>query len=273
MKKTGICIASILICASAFAQKDSARTGEPYLRNSATPAKQKFSISANIGAGIPMEDYGNTSQTPFSNVDTTHIAGLATTGFHFNLNASYLFSKFFGPTIMIGGTLNTFDEAQWQALRSAAVPGITTSVSGSFYIGQYLIGPYASLPVSDKVQIEFKALFGILTANYPIISQTYPANYGINIPNFNYGEPTTQVKTIATSSDFGYYFGTGIKYMATNHIGISLNVGYTGSDVGYPNVTVTYDQSGSSIYTKYSTHTRYMQLGIFQTTAGVSYNW
>jgi hypothetical protein len=275
MKKIFLQIFLVLVYFSVSAQRDSIRSGRQYLKNAYFPGNKKFSLEVNIGAGIPMEDYGNISQTPFSTTDTTHLNGLASLGFHFNCTASYLFSQFFGGTIMLGETLNNFNKEKWQTLRNNAVPGITTSVNGSFYIGQYLIGPYASLPVSNKVQIEFKALLGLITATYPTITQTYPASYSVNFPTYIYGIPVTQEKAIEKSTNFGYYFGTGIMYIASNHIGINLNIGYAGSDIGYPKVTVTFSQSGylTSSYTEYSTYTHFMQLGIFQAAAGISYNW
>jgi len=263
MKKLYLLIQYIFICSVSFAQNEyiSPDKRTPYLHN--LISNKKFSIEVNLGIGIPAGDYGNTAQVPLPSSDTTHVNGLASTGFYFNVTAGYLFSPFFGGMVMVGGNLNSFNEGAWQTLRSTAIPGITTSVDGNFYIGEYLIGPYASVPASNKVKIEFKALLGLVTANYPLLTQTFPY----------YGTTVVEVKNIKNSSNFGYYFGAGLKCMVTNNIGIYFNFGYTGSDIGYPEVDVTIAQTGYPTYTVYSTHERFMLLGIIQMTGGVSYNW
>lgn len=222
---------------------------------------KKFSLDVNIGVGIPAGDFGNTTQVPLPSTDTTHVNGLALTGFHFSIAANYLFSSFFGGMIMVGGNLSPFDEAEWQSLRSTQVIGISTSVNGMFYIGQYLIGPYISVPASPKVKIEVKALLGLVTANYPTLNQTFPY----------YGTTVVEVKTFNNSYDFGCYFGAGIKYMVTDNIGINLNAGYMGSDINYPEVDLTVAQTGYPNYSAKSIFPRYMQLGLIQITCGVSF--
>lgn len=254
-----------LICLNAIAQNDyTPPSGQTSTINTHTGDK-KYSIDVNIGAGIPMGDYGNTSQVPLPANDTGHVNGLALTGFHFNFTASYLFSQFFGGTLMIGGTSNSFDNTAWQTLRDESVPGITTSVNGNFYIGQCLIGPFASIPASNKVKIEFRALLGLVTANYPLITQTYPYYY--------YGASVTEIKSIKSSDGFGYYFGARLNYKVTDNIGLDFTIGYTGSDICYPEVDVTYNESGYLPFTEYSVYNRYMQLGLLQMTGGISYNW
>ncbi len=230
-----------------------------------SPETNKFSIALNFGVGLPLGDYGNSSQVPFPANDTTHANGLALTGFHFNGTASYLFSPFFGGMIMVGGTSNSFNEAQWQTLRSQNIPGITTSVNGNFYIGQYLVGPYASIPVNRRIKVEFKALLGFVSANYPQLTQTFPTYY--------YGATVVEIKTIKPSNDFAYNFGVGLKCLLTKNLGLDFNIGYTGSDISYHEVDISYYEAGYYPYTDYSIFNRYMQLGLLEMTAGVSYNW
>ncbi len=263
MRKIFSAIASCLVCSSLFAQMDNTKPIPAAPKFNYTSDTKKFCIEFNFGPGIPMEDYGNISQVPNPASDTTHINGLASTGFHFNCSANYLFSQNFGGAAMVGLTFNSFNNTAWQKLRSQVIPGIITSADGNFHIGQYLIGPSASIPSGNIVKIGFKALLGVVSANFPVLTQTNPNN----------GNTLIVVKKFVSSNNFGYYFGANLNIMISTNIGLDFNVGYLGSDIDYHEIDVTKSQIGYAPYTNYSIYDRFMLLGILQMTGGISINW
>lgn len=265
MKKLIISSASLLFSITLFAQS----IYTPPSTVNPTPQYNfsdinKFSITFNFGAGIPMEDYGNISQVPFpGGIDSAHVNGLASTGFHFNGTAGYLFSKNFGVMVMVGGTSNSFNNEVWHTLRVGGTPGIITSVYNNFYIGQYLIGLNASIPASTSVKVGFKALFGMVTANYPTLTESFQY----------YGTTVVIVKNITGSTDLGYYLGANLTIMLTKNIGLEFNAGYLGSNITYPEVDLTVSQTGYQTYSQPFVYDRFMLLGILQTTGGLSFNF
>ncbi|MGP8213924.1 MAG: hypothetical protein ACLQQ4_00030 [Bacteroidia bacterium] len=266
-------IAFVLTYFISFAQKDSAsrNTITSYPQNPDTIG-HRFSFDANFGVAMPMEDYGNTSANPFPAYDTTHVNGLAEAGFHFNVTASYLFSHFFGITAMGGGNINEFDQQDWEAIRNRQVQGIITSVKGNYYIGQYMIGPYATIRISNMASAQLKIMVGLATANYPVLTQVTPAYTYYSPPNYYYVPAETAVINVKNSIDFCYYAGISMKSMITKQLGFILNAGYSGSNIGYPGGTETFSQTGFPTYTTPHPSTRYMLLGIAQMTAGLSYD-
>lgn len=221
---------------------------------------KQSSLDLNIGVGLPISDFGNTTEDPVPSSNSTVINGLASTGFHFDADYGYRFSQFFGAMLRVGGNINSFNAAEWQTIRSEEVPGISTSADGGFYIGEYFIGPFVSIPASDKIKVEIKALAGIITANFPTLNETYPYT----------GE--VEVRNIKSADDFGYYFSVTMKYMIKNNVGINFTVGYSGSSIKYPQENVTLAEPGYQTTTTTDNLSRTMGLGIIQITTGIPFN-
>jgi len=223
----------------------------------------KLSFGLNVGCGIPGGDFSKNDGTalPIANAkgaDTTKYNGFAKTGFHFNIYANYMFSTNVGATIVIGGTMNTFDAATLQTVantNNTGSPAVVTS-SGNYYVGQYLIGPYFAFPLgSDKVSLELKGLVGLVTANYPTID--YAEGLG------------TGSIAVKSGSGFGYSGVVGLKYMLTDMFGLHLDVGYLGSSISYSSSTQTQSYAGmSQSYTDPVSKT--MSLSLIQVTIGAS---
>jgi len=245
-----------------------------------TSIRQKFSITINGGISIPAQAYGYINEVPFliyPPSTSMRMYALAMPGEQFNCTASYLFSEHWGLMFIAGGSINRFDQSAYQTYiinntDNATNVQPTVHASGSFYIGQYLIGPCLSRSINSKFSLQLSILFGVITANYPTIIEKTPDQAGS--PFFTNGIVLdTYTTTTKSAVDFGSYIGASIKYSITKHIGIDISAGYTGSTITYPQVNRTYAQ-GANPPSKSQTYlTNSMSLGIIQFTGGISYNW
>ncbi len=230
----------------------------------------KFSIGIAAGTTIPLQDYSNTGKGS----DSTHITGSAQTGIHFNATIGYNVYKIIGAMVMVGGNINSYNGAT-SSLGTAITP------SGSHYVGQYLAGPYISIPIGKKFFIEARALVGLMTSHYPELSSSYSASFGsFASTNISYDlkyKPGTA---------FGYSGVVGAKYMLGNHFGITLHAAYSGSNMKYPSNTIHFVETTSSIFqvlspttnlntntTTTSTTLVHMSIGMINISAGAVFSF
>ena len=260
MKKLSIMTLTILILGNLFSGV-----------NSVSAQDKKLSFGVNVGYGIPGGDFSSTdaSKQPvveYPSTDTTHVSGYAKSGFHFNVYGDYMFASVIGGMISIGGNMNSYDVATLNSNVATAytkagfngtLPAFT--VSGSYYVGQYLIGPYVSIPAGSKLRIEIKALVGLTSVNYPTLSYSYSF----------FGSPISETITVKSSSGFGYNFGAGIKYMVTDMVGLHFNVCYAGCSASYPSYTATASDGTNSSSQTHNTAMA-MSLSEIQVTVGAS---
>ncbi|HVA97397.1 MAG TPA: outer membrane beta-barrel protein [Bacteroidia bacterium] len=221
----------------------------------------KFTLGVSVGAALPMGAYGSAkSDTTIANSnDSTHINnGYAKTGFHFDITAGYLFADNIGGMVYIGGNMNSFDDATYNAVNGIRAP--TTSTHTNWYVGQYLVGPFLSLPASDKLKIDIRVLVGLVTANLP--TGTAAANDGS-------GE--TLITSGNGGSGFGYQLGGGIKYNLSDKMGLTVNIAYTGSTINYTGYKYVYSGPYNAT-TINTTAKRTMSTGLLTTTVGIAFN-
>ncbi|MHB8259667.1 MAG: hypothetical protein ACYDCN_02120 [Bacteroidia bacterium] len=230
--------------------------------------EMKFAFGFNIGKGQPMRDYGNITQAklPMSRItgqDTNKISGYAQLGFHYNFYVTYKLMRHLNIMLALNGDINSYDlNALSLQYNSLFPPNITSVYTPTEYrIMQYLIGPKYNLPVSKNVSVEFKALVGITTNNYP--------------PSLTFNRvKDTVIYYYSAGKGFGYNLGVGIKYNLETGgnfgVGFHLNLSYAGSEIKYPNYSVT-------TLTPFATSTydvpKSMALGILQLTVGVSFEF
>ncbi len=223
----------------------------------------KLTIGVSVGAGIPMSDFGKKDTTGQN--DTTKRTGWASTGFHFNVTAGYLLGGPVGVMVMIGGNMNSFDVTSYETatgFNNNVPSGETkTLTSTNYYIGQYLVGPFLSLPASDKLKIDIRLLVGLVTGNTPTQTESETAG--------------SSNETIVTSgkdgSGFGYHFGAGIKYNFSDKMGLTVNAGYTGSSIAYTGYTDTESGVFSGTHTN-TTLKQTMATSIVSVTVGLAFN-
>ncbi len=223
----------------------------------------KLSIGLSVGTTIPLQNFGDKTNNP----DTTHFNGYANTGIHFNATFGYKFSKYVGAMVMAGGSINSFNTTSFTAA-NGGFGGATTSAK-SHYVGQYLMGPYLSVPIGNKFSVEVRALVGLVTSSYPKIIESTSGSFG----TYSYGF-SSQTK-INSAAAFGFSAGVGVKYMVADHFGMTLNAAYAGSNMGYKGYTSTttttpFTGTTTSNVTDNTTK-RTMSIGMINITAGVAY--
>ncbi|MGP8217419.1 MAG: hypothetical protein ACLQQ4_17765 [Bacteroidia bacterium] len=225
------------------------------------PGNKKFSIGISIGEAIPMQDFGSTnvknSFWDFTSPDSTRLQGFATTGFHFNISASYLFSDDFGIMMLIGFSSNSFDINAF----SSSIGYPASNTTGGYSTAEYLIGPYLSLPVVNKLKINISALIGLVTSSYPTL------NIALN--------DTTVLETnFNGGSGFAYSFSAGLEYSVNNNISLLLNFAYTETTITYSSWLATYTITGYYPVTiNHNTDVTSMSTGILKPTIGISFKF
>lgn len=227
---------------------------------------KRITFGFSFGKGNPVRDYGNTSPSklPMSLLtgqDTNRISGYAQLGFHFNVFATYKLARYVHVMLALNGDINSFDDNTLNAQYTPYFPPNQVAVftQADYTIMQYLIGPKVSLPISKTCSIEFKALAGLTTSNYP------PAL-------IYFGVKDTVIYTLGHGKGFGYNLGVGLKYYLDIEdeplgLGFHVNLSYAGSDIIYPNYTISPSNS-TTVYTYYVP--KHMALGILQLAVGVS---
>ncbi|MEO6883391.1 MAG: hypothetical protein ABI199_05120 [Bacteroidia bacterium] len=207
----------------------------------------KFTLGVSAGAALPM--------------GTGNYGMYAQTGFHFDVTASYLFSGNIGGMVYIGENMNSFDNATFMSENRLANYDETFTSKG-YNVGQYLAGPFLSLPASNKLKVNIRVLVGLVTANMP--TETINGYFDTETVSGNGG------------IGFGYQLGAGLKYNLSDKIGLTFNVAYTGASIcyaGYSDAQIGTYQSGTSFnYTKTYTTKSTMPIGLVTSTLGLAFN-
>lgn len=216
---------------------------------------KKVVLGVSVGAGIPLAAYGK-ADTLAEN-DSTHRNGWAKTGFHFDVTAGYLFAGSIGGMIYIGGNMNSFDATSYKTING--FNSSATVTAKSYYLGQYLIGPFLALPAGDKLKINLRLLVGLVTANTPTITV---------------GENNNVTSTYSGKggSGFGYQFGAGIQYNFSESLGMMVNIGYTGSSISYTGYTQSQTNPALSWTYTNTTLKQTMSMGLITATIGLAIN-
>ncbi|HSY75649.1 MAG TPA: hypothetical protein VK890_02265 [Bacteroidia bacterium] len=245
---------AVAVC-SAFILK----AGDKDLASHGGGGDSKLTIGVSVGAALPMGAYGDKkADTADKIADSATIQhGYASTGFHFDVNAGYLIGGPVGVMVLIGGNMNSYDVATYETVNNRhPVSGETFAVK-SYYVGQYLVGPFLALPAGDKLKINIRLLVGLVTASYPTSTITDGS--------------FTDVTTASNASAFGYHFSAGIKYNFSDKLGLAVDLGYTGSSLTYSGYTDT-QTAGSNTTTSTSGHKGTMALGLLTASVGIAFN-
>jgi opacity protein-like surface antigen len=222
---------------------------------------KKFSLGVSFGVAVPMQDFGSTNVNnsfwDFNSPDSVRLQGFAKPGFHFNITASYLITDNIGIMLMIGGSSNSFDVNTF----SATIGYPVYVSSNSYYTSEYLIGPFVSLPLSQKFTAKISAMIGIASSSYPSIDIALNDTLTAEL-DFNGG------------NGFAYNIGAGIEYNVNSNLSILLNLSYTGVTINYPSWMETYSSPG--YYPLQITHSNdetQMSIGLLKPTLGIDYKF
>ncbi len=229
--------------------------------------EMRLSFGFSLGKSQPLLDYGsiNQSKLPMGRIfttgqDTDKISGYAQLGFHYNVYVSYKIKGHLHIKIALNGDINSYDLNALSKQYDGLFPPATVSVytPSEYYIMQYLIGPKYNLPVSKNCSIEFAAIAGLTTNNRP--------------PSLTFNRLLdTVIYSYSAGKGFGYNLGVGFKYNLETGgdfgVGFHLNLSYAGSNIIYPNYSVT---TLTPLATTTYNVPKSMELGILQLTVGVS---
>ena len=217
---------------------------------------KRFSISASIGPAYAMQDFGSknvkNSFWDFNSIDSVKLQGFAMTGFHFNINASYLLSENIGVMVLFGNSSNQFDLGGF----SSTMGYPTTSVLGTFHTSEYMIGPCFSFSEWKRVKIDLNVLIGLATSTYPDLTLTV-------------GRDTTESFVFNPGKSFAYSFGAAVRYSLTDDLDLLLGVSYTETKMSYPGMTVTFTIPGYYGTLSRPTDVTSMTIGILRPTIGL----
>lgn len=213
----------------------------------------KFTFGIDGGLALPGSDYSATGSLNSSSGST--IDGFAKMGYCYNAYAGFKFSKLIGAMVLYGANSNSFNTSDLSSGSSA---------SGGYTVSEYLIGPYMSITLV-KIKIEVKLLGGMVSSNYPTISQNSTFN----------GITSSVVNSFSTGNAFGYCAGAKIKYMMIGGmLGIGVGLNYIGSDVSFKGTYTSETSSvniGSNMFgTTSSSVNNKMSISILQPTIGLS---
>lgn len=260
--RKAILLGAFIIAIYSVKAQDYVRPAEenyPSTRATPIPGNKKFSLAINIGAAIPMQDFGSTnvknSFWDFTSVDSTRLQGFAKTGFHFNITASYRLFNNWGITMLIGNNANAFDINTF----SSTIGYPAGNSSTSYSTAEYLIGPYFSFPAGNKLFIKVSALAGLVTNSYPPVDITLNDTTSIEI-NFTAGR------------GFGYSLGAGIAYSVSSNVNVLLNIAYTGALIKYNGWTETVSFTGYYPFAiSHANDVANMPTGIIKPTIGIEF--
>ncbi|HTA28416.1 MAG TPA: hypothetical protein VK809_11535 [Bacteroidia bacterium] len=195
----------------------------------------QFTFGIDGGLSIPTGQYAGTVSTSNNTLN-----GYAKIGSCYDAYVGFKFLPFIGAMVQYGANNNSFDVAKLNTSGSS-----TFTTSGGDKIAEYLIGPYFSIKLAN-IKLEAKLLGGIVSSNYPTITES---------TSFN-GVTNSVSNSFETGNDFGFCAGAKIKFMVAPIVGIGVGVDYLASSVTFKGAT--------------NSDTYKMSEGVIQATLGVS---
>lgn len=197
--------------------------------NQAIGQSEKVFIGLSVGPSIPLSDYKSTDLSKEE-------SGFAKVGFNFNISVAYRLSRNFSLAALVTGSTNSINRSALQDeitdMNKGDLPNTSWSVeAGTWGIGGILIGGLATLPLSDRFFLDFRALCGIYTA--------YSPEYTLYANTIVQGSPVTYTfeREKYHGTSFAYNFGTGFKYKMGNKY-LIFNVDYTASKPKFKDVKI-----------------------------------
>lgn len=258
-KKIFFLIFTLTIIIELNAQDYALPTLIPHQRTAPVSTDKRFSVGVSLGAAIPYGDFASTNTIPpgsFWNpnpMDSTKLQGFAKTGFNFTINASYLFTHTLGIMVEFGFGSNPFDITTFSNT-IGYVANSPTAVFGEF---EFLIGPFVSVPLSDKFKFNVSALIGEVSVTYPEIDiQIVDTTYSYNFTG---------------GTGFAYNIGASLEYQATKSLSVCLEANYLASVITYSGYSETANCPG--YYPAYYTSPTYsitMSMGLLKIMAGIA---
>jgi len=191
-------------------------------------SQDKGFVAVSIGNATPTGNFGS--------MDTNNSdAGLAKSGLMFDLSAGFKLKKQFGLTALLRSQANGLDVQPLANDLSNQLPsGITGTVqSDNWTSASFLVGGYGCFEIAKKLDLEPRLMVGYTSLTMPILD--------IRLSN---GATVTQAA--ATSGDFGYLVGAGIKYNFDDNWCLLFNLDYAEAKVDFKDVAITSNVAATS---------------------------
>jgi hypothetical protein len=185
---------------------------------------EKGFVGLSLGPNVPM---GNFNSRNVNNGE----AGFARTGGSFDISAGYkLGGSHFGITAMLRAHSNSYDVQPLVEDLKFQAPQVNWNVESSAWrMGGLLLGGFGSIPISEKVYFDARALVGIVNATSP----------QINITGSDATETFWVKRDARTARSFAYLFGAGFKFDIAPKWYLLTNIDYIGTTVEFPNIELT----------------------------------
>lgn len=188
-----------------------------------TKAK-KSSLFIGLGPSFPIGDFSSKNSADDK-------AGLAATGFYFDLGYQYQVAKNVGVITMFKWKIHGISK---DALRYSLPTGSGGSLSvntTTWKAGSILAGLTQRIPFSksEKLSLEFREVAGVQFTSSPELNVSY------SIPGL--GSSSSKQESQSGTS-FAYLLGLGFKYQINNTLGLRLLGDYNDSNVNFKQFTV-----------------------------------
>lgn len=185
---------------------------------------EKGFVGISLGPSIPM---GNFAVRSLVNDN----AGFAKLGASFDVVAGYkLGGSHFGITAMLRAQAHAYDTQPLAENLTFQAPTVNWNVeSPAWRIGGLLLGGFGSIPISEKIYVDARAMAGLVNATLP---QLY-------ITGTDLAETTWVKRDASTASSFAYLVGAGFKFNIAPKIYLLTNIDYVGTSVEFTNVGLT----------------------------------
>lgn len=185
-------------------------------------SQDKGYIAISGGASMPVGRFG---QQSFADND----AGWARLGAVYEISLGYKLNKNFGIAGLIRGQRHGIDTDKLAIAYSAASMATASVEPARWRVGTLMGGSYGSFPVSKRLSVESRLMFGVMLAKAPELNVTY--TYG------GFGALDVYQED-ASSIALAYLMGVGFKYDISKGICLLLNGDYFGGIATFENVQV-----------------------------------
>ncbi len=198
---------------------------------------KRFTFGINDGYGIPIgpfrkADISKYPNSRYNSGDTSHLGGYAKYGFHYEFYAALRLFHNFSIMASVGGSNLGYDitSLNSQFITYFKPNTVSVTLGDSYYVLQYMLGANYNIPTGKHFSLECRAMAGFANSNYP------PLSY-INIG----AQDESEIYTFPEGSGFAYCGGVGLKFItAEGHIGVHVNMTYSGSDIKFTSYSVAY---------------------------------
>jgi|TARA_B100001971_G_C18215040_1_gene553259 hypothetical protein len=210
-------------------------------------------IGLSIGPSFPLDDFSKAVLD-----DST--SGFAKTGVALVFNYAYRVTHNFGFQLIINYSGNSLDNNKYKSELEAAHPdyGVSVESTKNWSSGGLFVGPYLRFPITEKLSWDVRGLVGFFGSYSPKAT----------IRRIKKDDPNAKLEPYyiesSRASNFGYTFGTGLKYRIGSYYALLFG-DYVTSDLKFKDVS-GWDWDSEPYTTSFN-----QKINYFTVTAGVGY--